>query len=80
MTQSGHSELQTRKALECCPRGASGRNPGALIHNSGDREAGIGLVLTHDSLSNRAEDAVDRTGVAEAGFEYVLEHSHHRPE
>jgi hypothetical protein len=71
MTQNGHSELQTRKALEGCPRGASGSNPGALIHNSG--EAGIGLVLTHDSLNTWAEDAVDRTGVAEADFEYVLE-------
>lgn len=74
------SEIQTRKALERCPSSACGRHPRPLVHNSADRQAGVGLVLTHDSLSKRAEDAIDRAGVAEAGLEYALEHCHDRPE
>lgn len=41
---------------------------------------GVGLVLTDDGLGNRTEDAVDRTGVTEAGLKYALEHGDHRPE
>ena len=40
----------------------------------------FGLVLTHDGLGSRAEDAVDRAGVTEAGLKHALEHGHHRPE
>ena len=46
----------------------------------GDREPGVGLVLTHDGLGKWTEDPVDRTGVTEAGLKHALEHGHHRSE
>src|SRR5216684_4057221 len=75
----GRSQDQPGKTFERSAGGPSGSHPSPLVHDPGDRQPGVGLVLTHDSLGNRAKDAVDRAGVTKADLEHALQHGHDRP-